>query len=259
MTTPTPGARLDALRTTRPLVHNITNYVTADSVANVLLAAGAVPAMAHAPEEAGERSRRAASPAIDIGTPSRERMEGIFAAVESARTSSRPWVLDPVAAGATAHRMGIAERLTALRPTVIRGNAAEIRTLAGGAPTGRGPDAGGRSDGAADAARDLARRTGGVAAVTGATDLRDRRRPRAVGHEQSPAQRVTAIGCGLTAVIADFLAAGDAPLEAPGPQWLFTEMPPNARPSTRRGRAASPSVSTRFARSTPTAARIAAA
>lgn len=210
-----PGARLDAMRRARPLLHNITNFVAMNFMANALLAAGAIPAMVHAREEVGEFAARADALTINIGTLSGDWIDPMVGAIEAARQAGRPWVLDPVAAGATRHRLATARRLAALGPAAIRGNASEIVALAGGGGAGRGPDAGVPVGEAEAAARTLALETGAVVAVTGAKDhVTDGRRVLAVGGGHPLMGRVTALGCGLTGVVAAFLATSDGALEA---------------------------------------------
>src|SRR5699024_11868780 len=93
-----------AVRAQSPLVQCITNYVSMDITANVLNAAGASPAMVHDVEEAGEFAALASAVVINIGTPSPPWVDGMRAAARSAADAGTPWVLDPVAVGATSYR-----------------------------------------------------------------------------------------------------------------------------------------------------------
>ena len=210
-----PAAHLARVRETRPLVHNITNHVAMNSMANVLLALGASPAMVHAREEAAEFTALAGALTINIGTLSPHWVDAMEAAALAAGETGRPWVLDPVAVGATRYRRETGARLLALSPDVIRGNASEIIALAGGAGGGRGVDSTDPAEAALEAARRLAAQTGGVVAVTGEVDLvTDGRRVARVhgGHPLMP--RVTTLGCALTGVVAAFVAGADDHLEA---------------------------------------------
>ncbi|MFG6158865.1 hydroxyethylthiazole kinase [Halomonas sp. 1390] len=210
-----PAAHLARVRETRPLVHNITNHVAMNSMANVLLALGASPAMVHAREEAAEFTALAGALTINIGTLSPHWVDAMEAAALAAGETGRPWVLDPVAVGATRYRRETGARLLALSPDVIRGNASEIIALAGGAGGGHGVDSTAPSEAALAAARRLAEHTGGVVAVTGEEDLvTDGRRLARVhgGHPLMP--RVTTLGCALTGVVAAFLAGADDHFEA---------------------------------------------
>ena len=209
------GARLTRLRQAAPLVHSLTNYVAMNSAANVLLAVGASPAMVHAREEAAEFAALADAVLINIGTLSPHWVEAMTEAATSAGEHQTPWVLDPVAVGATAYRRESAARLLDLRPSVIRGNASEIIALAEDGLGGRGVDSTAASDDAVQAAVALARRQEAVVAVTGEVDLvTDGRRLVRVpgGHPLMP--RVTALGCALSGVVAAFLATDQDPLVA---------------------------------------------
>src|SRR5690606_10687265 len=134
------GQVLDDLRTKHPLVQCITNYVSMDLAANLLNAAGASPAMVHHPKEAGEFAGLADAVVANIGTPSPDWADGMISATTVAAARGIPWVLDPVAVGATGYRRELAGRLLANRPAVIRGNAGEILALAGVADASRGVD-----------------------------------------------------------------------------------------------------------------------
>ena len=209
-----PGTYLAAMRHTAPLVHNITNYVAMNVMANVLLAAGASPAMVHAREEVAEFTPIAQSLSINIGTISPHWAEAMEMAATVAGEQSLPWVLDPVAVGATSYRRALGARLVALRPTVIRGNASEILVLAGATAAGKGADATESVETAESAARALARSSGAVVAVTGEVDfVTDGTRAARVANGHAMMPRVTALGCSLTGVVAAFLAGQD-PFEA---------------------------------------------
>jgi hydroxyethylthiazole kinase len=210
-----PGAHLERMRAGAPLVQCITNYVAMNFAANALIAAGAAPAMVHAAEESGEFARIASALTVNIGTLSPDWLAGMEAAALGAGEGGRPWVLDPVAVGATGYRREAAARLLALRPAAIRGNASEIIALSGMTASGRGVDAGDPVAAAEDAARRLADRHGAVVAVTGETDfVTDGARSLRVagGHPLMP--RVTAMGCALTAITGAFLAGTDDRLGA---------------------------------------------
>lgn len=120
---------LTLLRTHRPLVHCLTNEVVQEITANVLLAAGASPAMVVAEEEAGYFASISGGILINIGTPYPARLHAMHAAVDAAIEAKRPWVLDPVAAGGIPWRDDVINTFVEKRPTVIRGNASEILAL----------------------------------------------------------------------------------------------------------------------------------
>jgi len=170
---PTPQALGEAQRRLReqsPLIHCLTNRVTINRVATSLLAIGAAPVMADHPAEAGDVARQASAVLVNLGTPSDNQIEAMHRAIAAAGEVGVPWVLDPVGAGALTLRRRWAEELLAHRPTLLRGNAAEVIALGSQAEGGgRGVDSNRASSEARDAARRLLARCGGVA-VSGVQD-----------------------------------------------------------------------------------------
>ena len=210
-----PATHLARLRERAPLIHNITNLVAMNPMANVLLALGASPAMVHAREEAAEFATLADALTVNIGTLSPQWVAAMEEAAEAARLAGKPWVLDPVAVGATAYRRAAGQRLLERRPTVIRGNASEILALEAGGAGGRGVDSSDPVEAAEQAAVALARRLDAVVAVTGEVDrVTDGRRLARIpgGHALMP--RVTTLGCALTGVVAAFLVGAEDPFAA---------------------------------------------
>ncbi len=218
------GACLDRVRERRPLIHCITNYVTANDVANLLLACGASPIMADEPEEVEEITARCAGLCLNLGTPSRRTIPSLMRAGVKAGELGRPVVLDPVGVGASTLRLRTAQELMARVPfTVLRGNVSELRALAGGQEHTRGVDAGG-ADAVTEAelergvafAKGTARRTGTVVAVTGAIDLvSDGEQCVVIRNGRPEMGLVTGTGCQLSALTAACLAASpERPLEA---------------------------------------------
>ena len=208
-------AALEDLRARRPLVQNITNYVAMTVSANVLLALGASPAMVHAVEEVEDFVAISDALAVNIGTLSPPWVDAMRAAVTRANALGKPWVLDPVGCGATAYRTQVAAELAGLKPSIIRGNASEIMSLAGQVGAGdKGVDSTARAEDATAAATALAQRTGSIVAITGETDyVSDGATLVAVhaGHALMPLS--TALGCSLSAATAAF-AVVRAPREA---------------------------------------------
>ena len=218
------GACLDRVRERRPLIHCITNYVTANDVANLLLACGASPIMADEPEEVEEITARCAGLCLNLGTPSRRTIPSLMRAGVKAGELGSPVVLDPVGVGASTLRLRTAQDLMARVPfTVLRGNVSELRALAGGQEHTRGVDAGG-ADAVTEAelergvafAKGTARRTGTVVAVTGAIDLvSDGEQCVVIRNGRPEMGLVTGTGCQLSALTAACLAASpERPLEA---------------------------------------------
>lgn len=204
-----------AVRRRAPLVHGITNYVAMDISANALLALGASPVMAHAEEEVADFAGIAEALVVNIGTLSPGWVRAMVIAAETMVERRKPWVLDPVGAGATGYRTEVAGDLARRRPTVVRGNASEIMALAGGPQATRGVDSVHGSEGALEVARWLAAELGCVVAVTGAVDyVTDGERTASIHNGHPMMVSVTALGCTATSLIAAFLAVEKDPLHA---------------------------------------------
>jgi hydroxyethylthiazole kinase len=201
------------VRAAGPLVHNITNYVSMDVAANALLAFGASPAMVHAEEEVEEFVAISSALVVNIGTLSPGWVRSMVKAADRAVELGKPWVLDPVGAGATSYRTAVARDLSRRGPAVVRGNASEILALAGAnAAATRGVDSVHASEHALDVARGLARELGCTVAVTGAVDyVTDGSRVASVANGHEMMTKVTALGCTASAMVAACLAVeGDA-------------------------------------------------
>ncbi len=201
---------LTQVRAHAPLVQCLTNAVVMNFTANVLLAAGASPAMVDVPGEAGPFARVAAGVLVNVGTPHLEQREAMVEAAQAANDAGTPWVLDPVAIGSLSVRTALARKLLEMRPAVIRGNPSEIKALAGMGDGGRGTDSTDSPDSAAAAGRHLALEYGSVVAISGPVDLiiDDHHEVRVNnGHEYLT--RVTGGGCALGALIAAFASLDD--------------------------------------------------
>jgi hydroxyethylthiazole kinase len=210
------GADLAAIRERKPLVHQITNYVVMNETANATLALGALPVMAHALQEVEEMASAASALVLNIGTLSDDWVEAMLAAGRAANRSGAPVVLDPVGAGATTYRTETAGRLLEeLDVAVVRGNSAEIATLAGREAEIRGVEAVG-SAGEPKLAREAALALGCVAAVTGPVDhVSDGQGVHSVSNGHELLGTVTGTGCMATAITGCFLAVRpDDALEA---------------------------------------------
>jgi hydroxyethylthiazole kinase len=210
-----------AVREARPLVQLITNLVSMDLAANVLLAAGAAPAMVSAPEESPEFVRRAAALVINTGTLSAASAHAMETATTAARTHGVPWVLDPVGAGGTKFRDETICKLLRHRPAVIRGNASEILAVArlagltqeAGAP--RGVDSAHDTSEVEALAQKLARHGLCIVAATGAVDVvTDGRMLVRLANGSPMMTKVTALGCALTGYVGAFIGLGVAPFTA---------------------------------------------
>ena len=136
------GECIENVRKNVPLVHNITNYVTVNDVANVLLACGGSPIMSDEPEDVVDITTICGGLNINIGTLNKRSIEAMFLAGKRANELKHKVLLDPVGAGASALRTNTAVKLMdEIKFDVIRGNISEIKTLALGSGTTRGVDA----------------------------------------------------------------------------------------------------------------------
>ncbi|TGJ99441.1 hydroxyethylthiazole kinase [Leptospira semungkisensis] len=208
-------ADLKEVRSKAPLTHVLTNIVVTNWTANVLLAAGASPAMVIAEEEVSDFASIAGGVLINVGTITSFDAKAIRAAAIAAQKAGTPWVLDPVAAGALRYRTEIATDLLNYKPTVIRGNASEILALAGASGGGKGVDSTAQSSEAVEIAKELSKRTGAVIAVSGEIDyITDGKETIAVPGGHVLMTKVTGVGCSLGALIASFLAIQKNSLQA---------------------------------------------
>lgn len=209
------GRELTRMRDLRPLVHCLTNDVVQEITADVLLAAGASPAMVVAPEEASTFTAISGAVLINTGTPTADMMRSMRESAAAANEHGVPWVLDPVAAGVIKWRDGEIYSLLALGPTVVRGNASEIRALAGIGTGGKGVDSLDSSESAIEAAKALAVQSGAVVCVTGETDfVTDGERTVSVTGGNAMATLVVGTGCSLSALVAAFLAGAPDRVDA---------------------------------------------
>ncbi|KAJ8763877.1 hypothetical protein K2173_003659 [Erythroxylum novogranatense] len=205
---PVAWTLLAKLRLESPLVQCITNFVSMDIVANTLLSAGASPAMIHSIEEIPDFTPHAHALCINTGTLSPDWLPAMKVAAEVATASGKPWVLDPVAAGASGFRMRACLELVQRKPTVIRGNGSEIIALSkASVGTTKGVDSTHESMDAMEAAKSLAQASGGIVAVSGAVDVVTDGQHVVGAHNGVPTmQKITATGCAVTALIAAFVA-----------------------------------------------------
>ena len=207
-----------------PLIHNITNYVTVNDCANMVLACGASPIMADDKDEVEEITTICTGLNINIGTLNARTIESMLLAGKKANELSHPVVLDPVGAGASALRTQTAFKLLEqVKFTVIRGNISEIKTLAVGAGTTKGVDADVSDrvteenlDESVSFAKAFAAKAGCVVAITGAIDIvADANTAYCIRNGHPMMSSITGTGCQLSALTAAFVAANpNQPLQA---------------------------------------------
>ena len=198
-------ADIATVRQNKPLVHCITNLVVTNFTANVLLACGAAPVMAHAHEEVQDMAGIAQGLLLNIGTLDPYWVQSMKLAFAAAQKRGIPVVIDPVGAGATSYRnQALEELLQQGMPAVVRGNASEVMSMAHVAITSRGVESSANVNDALGAAQALAARTQGTVCVSGEVDhilhVDGRHASLHNGHEWLT--RITGVGCALTALIA---------------------------------------------------------
>lgn len=199
--------QVQLVRQKSPLVHNITNYVVMNNTANALLAAGASPIMAHAHSEIKEMVNIAHSVVINIGTLDEYWVESMLMAAETADILHKPWVLDPVGAGATSFRDQTLYQLLQFHPTVIRGNASEIIALAKTNTTvTKGVDSTAESNDAVEAAQILVNQYNTIVCISGETDIiLSKNHSIQIKNGHPLMTKVTGLGCSATALIGAFI------------------------------------------------------
>ena len=207
---------LENVRAKTPLVHNITNYVTVNDVANVLLAAGGSPIMSDDADDVEDITSICGGLNINIGTLNKNTIPSMFLAGKKANALGHIVLLDPVGAGASRLRTDTANRLMReVRFDAVRGNISEIKTLCTGSGTTKGVDAdavdavteANLDDGVA-LVKAFARQAGCIIAVTGAIDLvSDGERCWCIRNGRAEMSRITGTGCQLSALTTAFLVA----------------------------------------------------
>ncbi len=202
------GSSLELIRAIKPLVHHITNMVVMNDTANVTLHVGALPVMAHAPQEMAEMAGMAGALVLNIGTLTSELIESMIIAGRRANERGIPIVLDPVGAGATKLRTESSLRLLSeLQIAVLRGNAGEIGTVAGTGGEVRGVESIRGLDDPSSTAMALARKYKTVVAITGERDiLSNGERVLGVDNGNHWLSTSTGTGCMSTAITGAFCA-----------------------------------------------------
>jgi hydroxyethylthiazole kinase len=210
------GNCLENVRKTTPLVHNITNYVTVNDVANALLACGGSPIMSDEPDDVADITSICGGLNINIGTLNKRSIEAMFVAGAKSGELGHPVLLDPVGAGASALRTNTAIAIMEkIKLDVIRGNISEIKTLALGSGTTKGVDADAADTVTEDNldrmvafAKSFAAKTGAVVAITGAIDLvADAKKCYVIRNGRPEMSRITGTGCQLSGIATAYVVA----------------------------------------------------
>ncbi|KJR46963.1 Hydroxyethylthiazole kinase [Desulfosporosinus sp. I2] len=189
-----------------PLIHHITNYVTVNDCANIVLAIGGSPVMADDQEEVAEMVSFASALVLNIGTLNSRTINSMLVAGLRAKELGVPVILDPVGVGATTLRTNTAEKLIkTLKPEVIRGNMSEIKVLAGQNVAIKGVDSIADEQGSSVIAKNFAAELGCVIAITGKTDVvSDGRKVCMLDNGHRILADVTGTGCMTTSLVGTF-------------------------------------------------------
>jgi len=200
---------LERIRTQKPIIHHITNYISINDCANVTLAIGASPIMANDPAEVAEVVSQSSALVLNLGTPNTRMLESMLIAGKQANELGIPVVFDPVGVGFTQIRTRIAEQLLlCVKVSVVRGNLAEISRMAGVYAAMRGIDSLAMGDNASDIVRQAAQQMDCVVAATGATDfISDGWSVCKIENGDPLLSRVTGTGCMTTSLVAAFCGA----------------------------------------------------
>ena len=207
-------------RRRRPLIHCITNYVTANDCANILLACGGSAIMADDPDEVAEVTAMCDGLVLNLGTPNPRRLDALLRAGEEANRLGHPVILDPVGVGSSVMRREAGRQLLeSVRFAAIRANATEIATLIRGTAAHRGVDADIEEsvmDTVEKNARRLSLKTGAVIVVTGDADVVTDGKTLVRVHNGHPMMKtVTGTGCQLSALLGAYVTANpEKPLQA---------------------------------------------
>jgi hydroxyethylthiazole kinase len=213
---------MEDIRAKKPLVHHITNYVTVNDCANIVLAIGASPIMADDIDEVETITSISSALVINIGTLNRRTIESMVAAGKKANELGIPVVLDPVGAGASALRNETTERLLAeVKVTVLRGNMSEIRFTAGLEADTKGVEVSEAdqkigTDEGTQVAQNVARKFGCVVAITGPTDIiTDGKRTIYIENGTKHMSNVTGTGCMCSSLVGAFCGVLDGERYSP--------------------------------------------
>ncbi len=197
----------DGIRENRPLVQCITNYVTVNDVANILLAAGASPAMCDHPDDAGSFAKMAGAVYLNVGTLSESQERAMLAAAAGAGENCRPLLLDPVGCGVISTNNRVSRAVLATGAVrVIKGNQAEIKSLAGFEARAVGVDSVDSGENLLEACQVLHNRHGAVIAATGAVDFLLGGGCLKIKNGTPLFQDITGAGCMLGGIISACLA-----------------------------------------------------
>jgi len=206
--------KISSLRTKKPLILNLTNYVTMDLMANTLLSLGTAPLMSVDKDEFEELIKISSAININIGTLDGPFIEGSILAAKLAKQYNKPVVLDPVGAGASKIRTKAARDLIGYA-TIVRGNASEVMALDDDEAKALGVESLHSTDQAKDVARKIAKQYNNTVVISGEVDfVTDGKREAYLPFGSPLMTKITGMGCSLTAVVAAFRGVVEDSFEA---------------------------------------------
>ncbi len=208
----------DEVKKKKPLVHCMTNYVTMNDVANVILAGGGSPAMVDYPDEVINFASISQAVYLNLGTLTGEKELAMLEAVKAVVDKGVPVIIDPVACGVIPRKAEVLKKLlNSGQITSIKGNSAEIKSLAGLEAHARGVDSLDSGEGLDQACRIVAKKENLIVAATGEIDIvADQNRIANINNGTFLFERITGAGCMVGGIIAACIGA--VPLEP----WLAT-------------------------------------
>lgn len=210
------AALIAEIKKARPIVHQVTNYVTMNDCANVILAIGGSPIMANAAEEVEEVTAKAKALVLNMGTPGRDSLRAMLLAGTKAKAAGIPVVFDPVGAGATSFRKDICRSVVSeINPEIIKGNHSEILYMAGMGSCSSGIDSDLKQECSPDLVRQLAGELKCIVAATGSKDIiSDGRSSYSVDNGHEMLSRITGAGCMTGSLTGAFCSVSEDRLTA---------------------------------------------
>ncbi|MCY6372644.1 hydroxyethylthiazole kinase [Clostridium ganghwense] len=202
----------------KPLIHCITNPISINDCANMVLAIGAKPIMAEHPLEVSEITAVSKSLGVNLGNITDNRMKSMLISGKVAFENKIPQVIDLVGVGCSKLRLNYAKKfISECHPSVIKGNMSEIKAICGIKNNSKGIDVGEcdivtekNSDESIEMLKTLSLQTGSVIAATGVVDIiTNGTHTYLITNGCEMLSMITGTGCMLTALIASYISSGN--------------------------------------------------
>ncbi|MBP2649315.1 MAG: Hydroxyethylthiazole kinase [Firmicutes bacterium] len=203
------------VKVANPLIHCITNPISINDCANVVLAVGAKPIMAEHPAEVSEITALSQVLAVNIGNITDVRMQSMLISGKIADKKGLPSIIDLVGVGCSTLRLAFAKKfISKCHPSVIKGNMSELKAICGCEGKAKGIDVGEHDAVTNNNLHDsismlnsLAVKTGAVVVATGVTDIiTDGTTIYLVENGCQMLPLITGTGCMLNALVASFIS-----------------------------------------------------